>query len=232
VYFYFCLASVHGTNNGNDTNTFTDFQCTSDSECNTYGDETIVIAKCNETTGTCNCILPSCHDYNNSTNQCELKSCHKIVLSSDKTRIDCVNHGSKSKKNALLLNIISFTGATNFYLGNYGLAAGQLLLFMILLITAVVRLGSCCFLCCVICQKQSCDNCGLNNKNARRGIGTIYTFGEVSLVLLSIAELIWMIHDFIKIAINGKLDGDGCFLDDDTINLIQGIAINTLEVGS
>ena len=41
-----------------------------------------------------------------------------------------------------------------------------------------------------------------------------------------------MIHDFIKIGLNGKLDGDGCFLGDDAIDLIQNIAINTLEVGS
>ena len=41
-----------------------------------------------------------------------------------------------------------------------------------------------------------------------------------------------MIHDFVEIAINGKLDGDGCFLSDDTIALIQNIAIGTLELGS
>ena len=41
-----------------------------------------------------------------------------------------------------------------------------------------------------------------------------------------------MIHDFIKIGLNGKLDGDGCLLGDDTIELIQKIATNTLKVGS
>jgi len=167
--------------------------------------------------------MPSCHDYNNSTNQCELKRCHQIVLSSDKTRIECHNHGSKSKTLSLFLNIISFTGATNFYLGNYGQAVGQLMLFMVFIFTVVIRFYSCCVLCDVKCCEWEICSC-LSAKK-------VFTFLEMPLLVLSIAELIWMIHDFVEIAINGKLDGDGCFLDDDTIDLVQGIVINTLDIG-
>ena len=46
------------------------------------------------------------------------------------------------------------------------------------------------------------------------------------------AELIWMIVEFVKIGKNDKLDGNGCLLDDDTTNLIQGIAIEGIQLGA
>ena len=215
-------------------------QCTVDDDCSEY-DETVKIARCNKTLGLCECILPQCHDYNSDANQCELKRCHKTVLSNDGKAIGCVNQGSKSKTTALYLNIISFTGATNFYLGNYGLAVVQLLLFNILLATCVLRLCSFCLLCCVFCRNKDakeicnecpCSRCCCTKAKNRKGIGFAVSSTEILLVLLSLGELIWMIHDFIRIAMNGKLDGDGCFLGDDTIGLIQNIAISTLELGS
>ena len=117
-------------------------------------DETVKIARCNKTFGLCECILPMCFDYNSDANQCELKRCHKTVLSNDGKAIGCINQGAKSKTTALYLNIISFTGATNFYLGNYMLAAGQLLLFKRLIVTCCLRLCSCCILCCVFVGKR------------------------------------------------------------------------------
>ena len=178
--------------------------------------------------------MPSCHDYNSDTNKCELKRCHRIVLIDNENAISCVNEGSKDKATALLLNIISFTGATNFYLGNIGLGIGQLLLFNIMIFTFCVRICSCCVLCCVFCRDKDpenlCKNCRCCNTTNK--VGSAYSTAEVILILLSIAELIWMLHDFIKIALNGMLDGDGCFLSDDAIDLIQNIAISTLETGN
>ena len=204
-----------------------------DSDCSDH-DETVTVAKCNKTTGVCNCSLPLCHDYNSDTNKCELKRCHHTVLIDNGNAISCINKGSKDKGTALLLNIISFTGATNFYLGNYGLAVGQLLLFNIMIFTCIVRLCSCCVLCIVFCgdkdPEECCKNCCCCNRKGK--IGSAYSVAEVCLILVSLAELIWMLHDFVRIALNGKLDGDGCFLADDAIDLIQNIAISTLNVGN
>ena len=92
--------------------------CTVDDDCSDSSeyDETVKIARCNKTVGLCECILPMCFDYNSDANQCELKRCHKTVLSNDGKAIGCVNQGAKSKTTALYLNIISFTGATIFIL--------------------------------------------------------------------------------------------------------------------
>ena len=113
------------------------------------------------------------------------------------------------------------------------------MLFKILVVTCCLRLCSCCILCFVFCGKEDakeiCDKCCCcccDQAKSRRGIGSAVSATEALLILLSLAELIWMIHDFVEIAINGKLDGDGCFLSDDTIALIQNIAIGTLELGS
>ena len=54
-------------------------------------------------------------------NHCDLKRCHALEGFTDDGKIHCINRGGKSKRFALLLNIISFTGAVNFYLGNNGL---------------------------------------------------------------------------------------------------------------
>ena len=79
--------------------------CTVDDNCSDSSkyDETIKIARCNKTIGLCECILPLCFNYNSDANQCELKRCHKIVLSNDGKAIECINQGAKSKTTALYL---------------------------------------------------------------------------------------------------------------------------------
>ena len=218
-------------------------QCTVDDDCGDSSDYDgiIKISRCNKKVDLCECILPLCYDYNSKTNQCELKHCHKTHLTNNGKAIGCVNQGAKTKTTALFLNIISFTGATNFYLGNYVLAAGQLLLFIALLGTCCLRLCSCYVWCRVFCcddeEEDTCDRwccgrCCCEEAKNKTGIDSAISAIGILLLLLSLAELIWMIHDFIEIAMTGTLDKDGCFLSDDTIGLIQDIAMTTLEFGS
>ena len=195
-----------------------------DADCSDHH-ETITVSKCNKTTGVCNCILPSCHDYNSDTNKCKLKRCHQIVLIDDQV-ISCKNMGTSSKATSLLLSIFSFTGAANFYLGNNLIGAFQLLAFITLLLLCILRICCCCSLCYGNFDSESC-NC-----RNRGCLGIILCIIELVLLLISLAELAGMITDFIKIAMNGKLDGYGCILDDDSVNLIQEIAISSLEIGN
>ena len=215
-------------------------QCIVDDDCGDSNEYNgiVKIARCNKTVGLCKCILPMCYDYNSNANQCELKRCHNTYLTDDEKAIGCVNQGSKSKTTALFLNIISFTGATNFYLGNYLLAVGQLLLFITLLATCGLRLCACYLSYSVFCRdkdvKDACKKCFCcccDEVKNKKGVESAAYATEILLLLLSLAELIWMIHDFIEIAMDGKLDGNGCFLSDDAIGLIQDIAITTLGFG-
>ena len=215
--------------------------CTVDDDCGNFSeyDGTVKIARCNQTVSLCECILPLCYHYNINTNQCELKHCHTTFLSNNGKAIGCVNQGPKHKNTALYLNIISFTGATNFYLKNYALGAGQLLLFIMLLATCCLTLCSCCLWCVALYGRQHTEEtwgrhhcCCCDTGKYKRKIASTVSATKVLLILLSLGELIWMIHDFIKIALNGMLDADGCFLSDDTVALIQDIAITTLEFGN
>ena len=113
------------------------------------------------------------------------------------------------------------------------LAAGQLLLCKILVVTCCSPVAFC--FCDKKDAKEICDKCCCcccDQLKSRRRIGSVVSATKALFILLSLAELIWMILDFVEIAINGKLDGDGCFLSDVTIILLQNIAISTLELGS
>ena len=237
-------------------------QCQLSSDCGDPPD--LRIGLCNTTTGICSCILTACYDYNNRTNHCDLKACHAVEGFDDDGKIICINRGGKSKRKALLLNMISFTGATNFYLGNYLQACIQTLLFILFLAFCGLRMMSCLYICCRTCCNKKKGNRKRNYNNnftlsklrdskeedQRQIIENNRETGEVQGILhwiaiaicsfscfdclstlLSGIELGWMIYDFIMIGINGKLDGSGCLLEDDTVNLVQEIALQAVTIG-
>ena len=238
-------------------NTF--IPCQQSSDCGDSPD--LRVGVCNATTGTCQCILTDCYDYNNQTNHCDLKACHAVEGFNDDGQIICISRGGKSKRKALFLNMISFTGATNFYLGNYIQASFQSLLFILMLIFCGFRVASCCYVCVNACcnkkKKKSTrrENFGQlyedkaddkkqiinNQENDSEKIKNILYWIAVAQcsfscfdclsTVISAIELGWMIFDFIMIGINGKLDGNGCLLDDDTVSLIQDIVLQTGTLG-
>jgi len=100
-------------------------KCKESTDCSQFVDAHI--GTCNTTTGICHCGMHACFLYNEETNHCDLRTCHALTGFTDSGKIICVNRGGKSKMVALVLNIFSFTGAVNFYLGNYGEAITQLI---------------------------------------------------------------------------------------------------------
>lgn len=234
-------------------------ECTHSENCSQFIDARV--GNCNTSTGICHCILSSCFVYNNQTNHCDLRKCHAVEGFSDSGKIVCVNSGGKSKRLALFLNLISFTGAVNFYLGNNGQAVIQLLLF-------IVSAMLCCFSgvkCLYDCRRSCKDNKQKNlwlllaawrlNKDSLIDddassldsddtkitckSATLYllwslcscSFLDFFAAVLSAVEFVWMIAEFINIGINGKLDGNGCFLDDDTFNHIRDVSENAFQLG-
>ena len=174
------------------------------------------------TSGVYRCRLPLYHDYINSTNKCKLKECHKLEI--EENKIGCTNRGARSKETAIYLTIISFTGAQNFYLRNWAQAVPQLIGFLIILISC----GGC--LCtfgsfCKIVMKNDIKTEDIKNKLTRG------CFLQVKTIMVALAEIGWMMADFVMIGLDGKLDGDGCPLDDGTIKVIQSISTKTFELG-
>ena len=56
-------------------------------------------------------------------------------------------------------------------------------------------------------------------------------FLQVMTIMVAVAEIGWMMADFVMIGLDGKLDGDGCPLDDGTIEVIESIAVKSFELG-
>lgn len=54
---------------------------------------------------------------------------------------------------------------------------------------------------------------------------------QVMTIMVALGEIGWMMADFVQIGLDGKLDGDGCPLDDGTIEIIESIAVKTVELG-
>ena len=204
--------------NNTETREVDTWRCHKDEDCG----EPHGIAKCNLTSGVCQCKLPLCHDYINTTNKCVLKDCHKLEVTEN--GLGCTNRGARSKETAMYLTIISFTGAQNFYLRNWAQAVPQLIGFLIILISC----GGC--LCtfgsfCKRVMKNDIKTEDIKNKLTRG------CFLQVMTIMVAVAEIGWMMADFIMIGLDGKLDGDGCPLDDGTVELIQSIAVKTVELG-
>ena len=194
------------------------WRCHRDEDCG----EPFGIGKCNLTSGVCRCVLSECHNYDNSTNTCVLKQCR--VLEIEDNKIGCIDRGTRNKETAMYLTIISITGAQNFYLKNWAQAIPQLIGFLVILTTC----GGC--LCsfgsfCKKVMRKDFDYDEIKN-NITRGC-----FCQVLAIMIALAELAWMMADFIMIGLDGKLDGDGCLLDDGTVERIQEIAIGAASIG-
>jgi len=209
-------------------------QCTGFNDCiHGFEEFSTLFEVCNNATGICNCSLSNCFLYNSQTNRCDLKPCHAFEELDD-GKVLCFNHGGKSKRFALFLNLIAFTGATNFYLGNHVYGSLQLALCLACIALIVCRIVACCNLCCLICGRTVssiteklivCHCCKCSIKCCH----VSFTIADVLSLLITAAEIAWMIVDYIEIGLNEKIDGNGCALNDDTINLIQGIVLEVAK---
>ena len=211
-------------------------QCTQSDDCSDgYEDFNTLVSICNTTTGICDCSLSNCFVYNNQTNHCDLKACHALEELED-GKILCVNHGGKSKRTALMLNIIAFTGATNFYLGNHVYGSLQLALCLACIGIIASRIVCCCNLCCLICRMSCADKvssftgkvCCCCTCSVLCCQVTV-SLADILSVVVTAIEVAWMVVDYVQIGSNGKIDGNGCYLNDDTINLIQGIVLEVAK---
>ena len=121
-----------------------EFSCNNNSDC--YSNATVPsslvecfssVCRCMEcfergSDGRCTIEFPTCYFYNSGTLSCQ-----------DDRRSQLV---------AFLLSLfLSGVGAANFYIGQTGLAAGQLTLFIaVMLITCFAACIPCCVMCCVM----------------------------------------------------------------------------------
>lgn len=214
-------------------------QCTRFTDCiNGFEDSGKLDSVCNNVTGICNCSLSNCFVYNSRTNFCDLKKCHAFEELDD-GQVLCVNHGGKSKRLALFLNIIAFTGAANFYVGNYLFALFQLALCLCCLALICSRVVCCCNLCCLLCKIQPfkcvkavsplsgkvccCCTCSVTCCHVTLSVADICSVAVTGI------EIALMVFDYVQIGSNEKFDGNGCALSDDTINLIQGIVLEVAK---
>ena len=62
----------------------------------------------------------------------------------------------------------------------------------------------------------------------------LYAFSILDLfaTFLSAVKFLWMIIEFINIGTNEKLDGNSCFLDDDTLSHIRDLSENAIQLGT
>ena len=173
----------------------------------------------NCTDGVCSCS--SCFTVTGGT--CTLRQCWRFENGS------CVDGRTRSQLTATLLSaFLSSVGAANFYIGRNDLAAGQLLLFLILVVTiAIGNTVSCvcrttsdkdseetdeCIaeLCCSCC----CRDCSPDDSS--EGILTacciILSCGiSVSVIVLAVLPVIaWWIADLVIFATNQRVDENGC----------------------
>ena len=140
------------------------------------------------------CICQDCF-MRSGSGRCSLRECR------DYTTGGGCEDDRRSQLTALLLSIfLSGVGAANFYIERNGLAAGQLVLFLIILFSSC---AVCCPLCCVCCAGEKKST----------GILTAYfCFITVLVVLASLAQTAWWIADLVIFANNDRDDGDGCML--------------------
>ena len=121
----------------------------------------------------------------------------------------------------MYLTILSVTGAQNFYLKNWEQAIPQLIGFII------ITCGGCLFSFGSFCKKVMKKDFDYDEI---KGSITKGCFCQLLSIMIALAELGWMMADFIMIGLDGKLDGDGCLLDDGTIEIIQEIALGTASI--
>ena len=139
------------------------------------------------------CICQDCF-MRSGSGRCSLRECRDYT-------IDGCQDDRRSQLTALLLSIfLSGVGAANFYIERNGLAAGQLVLFLVILFSSC---AVCCPLCCVCCAEK---------KEYGIFLMVYFCFITVLIVLVSLAQTAWWIADLVIFANNDRDDGDGCML--------------------
>ena len=141
------------------------------------------------------CICQDCFVISGS-GRCTLRECRGY------TTTDGCEDDRRSQLTALLLSIfLSGVGAANFYIDRNGLAAGQLVIFLIILFSSCAV----CFpLCCICCMSEK-ESTGIF-------LMAYFCLLTVLIVLASLAQTAWWIADLVIFANNERDDGDGCML--------------------
>ena len=138
------------------------------------------------------CICQDCFMVS-ELGSCSLRECR------DYTRNGCEDD-RRSQLTALLLSIfLSGVGAANFYIDRDGLAAGQLVLFLIILFSS-----------CAVCFPLCCICCGKDNEKMGVIISIYFCLITIIIILASLAQTAWWIADLVIFANNNRDDGDGC----------------------
>jgi len=96
---------------------------------------------------------------------------------------------------------LSGVGAANFYIDRDGLAAGQLVLFLIILFSS-----------CAVCFPLCCICCAKDEKSYGVFLMIYFCLITTLIVLASLAQTAWWIADLVIFANNDRDDGDGCSL--------------------
>lgn len=139
------------------------------------------------------CVCQDC--FMVSGDMCSLRECR------DFTRDGCEDN-RKSQLTALLLSIfLSGVGAANFYIERNGLAAGQLVLFLVVMFSS-----------CAVCFPMCCIYCAKDREKAGFVLMVYFCFITILLILVSLAQTAWWIADLVIFAQNEREDGDGCML--------------------
>ena len=126
---------------------------------------------------------------------CSLRECR------DYTRDGCQDD-RRSQLTALLLSIfLSGVGAANFYIDRDGLAAGQLVLFLLILFSS-----------CAVCFPLCCICCAEDREKTGIILSIYFCFISTLIILVSLAQSAWWIADLVIFANNDREDGDGCAL--------------------
>ena len=142
------------------------------------------------------CICRDCFEVSGSGG-CTLRECRSYTVT------DGCEDDRRSQLIALLLSIfLAEVGAANFYIERNGLAAGQLVLFLIILLSSC---AACCPLCCICCSSES--------KSTGIFLSVYFCLLTVLIVLASLAQTAWWIADLVIFANNDRDDGDGCMLE-------------------
>ena len=141
------------------------------------------------------CICQDCF-MRSESGTCSLRECR------DYTTSNGCEDDRRSQLTALLLSIfLSGVGAANFYIERNGLAAGQLVIFLIILFSS-----------CAVCFPLCCICCVSEKKSTGIILTAYFCFITVLIVLASLAQTAWWIADLVIFANNDREDGDGCML--------------------
>ena len=192
--------------------------CSTPAQClpaEEFGNVSVPTDLVNCTDGVCSCS--SCFVVNGSA--CTIRQCWSWENG------NCVDGRTLSQQTAVLLSaFLSSVGAANFYIGRNDLGAGQLVLFVFLVLALFVGTAVPCGLCkndtdkTDECAFKWCPCCRYEDSSDYEGWGIISacclicccSTGVLAIVLSALLVAIWWIVDLVIFATNQRLDGNGC----------------------